>query len=70
MNDLVRRMIGVLTLTPYAMWQRNHTIQHSTSGNLDRRKTNDIWTLTVSEYDALSGFQHRLVSFREAALVG
>lgn len=53
-NDALGRVIGVLTLTPYAMWRRNHSLHHSTSGNLDRRRDSDIRTLTVREYRALS----------------
>jgi omega-6 fatty acid desaturase (delta-12 desaturase) len=53
-NDWVGRMIGVLTLTPYDFWRRNHAVHHSTSGNLDRRGIGDIDTLTVNEYLALS----------------
>ncbi|MPZ38325.1 MAG: fatty acid desaturase [Rhizobiales bacterium] len=53
-NDWVGRLIGVLTLTPYDFWRRTHAIHHSTSGNLDRRGTGDIDTLTVHEYLARS----------------
>ena len=53
-NDWVGRLIGVLTLTPYDFWRRTHAIHHATSGNLDRRGTGDIDTLTVDEYLARS----------------
>src|SRR6202046_4930985 len=53
-NDWVGRVIGVLTLTPYDFWRRTHAVHHATSGNLDRRGTGDIDTLTVHEYLALS----------------
>jgi omega-6 fatty acid desaturase (delta-12 desaturase) len=53
-NDWVGRVIGVLTLTPYDFWRRTHAIHHATSGNLERRGTGDIDTLTVREYLALS----------------
>jgi omega-6 fatty acid desaturase (delta-12 desaturase) len=53
-NDWVGRVAGVLTLTPYDFWRRNHAIHHSTSGNLDRRGIGDIDTLTVHEYLARS----------------
>ena len=53
-NDWVGRVIGVLTLTPYGFWRRAHAIHHATSGNLERRGTGDIDTLTVREYLALS----------------
>jgi len=49
-NDGLGRLIGVLTLTPYAWWQHNHALHHASSGNLDRRGVGDIDTLTVREY--------------------
>jgi omega-6 fatty acid desaturase (delta-12 desaturase) len=52
-NDLLGRAIGLVTLTPYAFWRNHHAIHHATSGNLDRRGTGDITTLTVREYLAL-----------------
>ncbi|GAN76886.1 fatty acid desaturase [Acidisphaera rubrifaciens] len=54
-NDLVGRVIGVLTLTPYDFWRRTHALHHAGSGNLDRRGIGDVTTLTVREYVALSG---------------
>jgi omega-6 fatty acid desaturase (delta-12 desaturase) len=56
-NDWVGRAIGVFTLTPYDFWRRTHAVHHATSGNLDRRGTGDIDTLTVREYLALSGWR-------------
>lgn len=53
-NDWLGRAIGVLTLTPYDDWRREHALHHAGSGNLDRRGFGDIDTLTVSEYCALS----------------
>jgi len=52
-NDWVGRVLGILTLTPYYVWRRNHAVHHATSGNLDKRGTGDIDTLTVREYQAL-----------------
>ena len=52
-NDWVGRVLGVMTLTPYDVWRRDHAIHHATSGNLDKRGTGDINTLTVREYQAL-----------------
>lgn len=51
-NDWVGRVLGVLTLTPYDVWKRAHSIHHSGAGNLDRRGMGDINTLTVDEYFA------------------
>ena len=52
-NDLLGRAIGLMTLTPYAFWRGAHAVHHASSGNLDRRGTGDITTLTVREYLAL-----------------
>ena len=52
-NDMVGRAISVLTLTPYDYWRRSHAVHHATSGNLGRRGTGDIDTLTVEEYGKL-----------------
>jgi omega-6 fatty acid desaturase (delta-12 desaturase) len=49
-NSWLGRVLGVLTLTPYDYWKRNHAIHHATSSNLDRRGIGDIELLTVEEY--------------------
>ena len=38
------------TFTPYYHWRWEHSIHHGTAGDLDRRGTGDVWTLTVQEY--------------------
>src|SRR5580698_5265143 len=53
-NDLLGWILGVLTLTPYRSWRRDHAIHHAGMGNLDRRGIGDVTTLTVTEYVALS----------------
>lgn len=62
-NDWVGRVLGVVTLTPYDIWQRSHATHHATTGNLDHRGYGDIITLTVEEYENLSWlgrFKYRL----------
>jgi omega-6 fatty acid desaturase (delta-12 desaturase) len=49
-NDAVGFITGVLTFTPYHQWRHKHALHHATAGDLDRRGTGDIWTLTVREY--------------------
>lgn len=49
-NDVFGIITGILTLTPYYHWRWEHALHHSTSSDLDRRGTGDIWTLTVQEY--------------------
>jgi omega-6 fatty acid desaturase (delta-12 desaturase) len=43
-------MLGVLLFTPYDKWTREHAVHHVTVGDLDRRGTGDVWTLTKTEY--------------------
>ncbi len=62
-NDLVGWVSGVLTMTPFTQWRHEHALHHASSGDLDRRGTGDIATLTVREYLALSRwgrFRYRL----------
>jgi len=49
-NDIVGFITGVLTFTPYHHWRWEHSIHHASSGDLDRRGTGDVWTMTVQEY--------------------
>lgn len=53
-NDWVGRFLSVLTLTPYDSWRRSHAQHHATSGNLGKRGTGDVDTLTVAEFRARS----------------
>jgi omega-6 fatty acid desaturase (delta-12 desaturase) len=53
MNDWIGRGLGVLTLTPYDAWRRDHALHHAGSGNLEKRGFGDINTLTVREYRSL-----------------
>ena len=52
-NDIVGFVTGVLTLTPYVQWRRDHAIHHANSGDLEHRGHGDVNTLTVREYLAL-----------------
>jgi omega-6 fatty acid desaturase (delta-12 desaturase) len=63
-NRLIEFVTGVLTFTPYRQWRHKHALHHATSGDLDRRGTGEIWTLTVQEYLEASRwkrFAYRLV---------
>ena len=52
-NDAVGFVTGVLMLTPYSQWRREHALHHASSGDLDRRGNGDVTTITVREYLAL-----------------
>jgi len=63
-NDAVGFVTGVLTLTPFAQWRRDHALHHASSGDLERRGHGDVPTLTVREYLAKSRrerFVYRLI---------
>jgi omega-6 fatty acid desaturase (delta-12 desaturase) len=49
-NHAVGTVTGLLNLTPYRHWRWQHALHHGTAGDLDRRGSGDIWTLTVQEY--------------------
>src|SRR2546421_1134801 len=49
-NNVLGFITGALTFTPYHHWRWEHALHHASSGDLDRRGTGDIWTLTVQEY--------------------
>jgi omega-6 fatty acid desaturase (delta-12 desaturase) len=49
-NEVLGFFTGVLTFTPFHHWRWEHGVHHVTSGDLDRRGTGDVWTLTVQEY--------------------
>jgi acyl-lipid omega-6 desaturase (Delta-12 desaturase) len=51
-QDWLGRVLGVLTLTPYAVWRRTHSIHHAHHGDLDARGIGDVLTLTIEEYRA------------------
>jgi acyl-lipid omega-6 desaturase (Delta-12 desaturase) len=53
-NTLIGTIIGVIVFTPYAHWTRAHRRHHATTGDLDRRGSGDVWTMTTEEYRAAS----------------
>ena len=61
-NAVVGFIAGALTFSPYKHWRWEHAIHHGSSGNLDRRGTGDVWTMTVQEY--LSASRARRLQYR------
>ncbi len=68
-NQVVGVVTGILTWFPYAQWRREHAIHHASNGNLSRRGTGDIWTLTVREYCAASRWRRLLYRLYRHPLV-
>ena len=63
-NQLMGTMAAFLNLTPYLHWRWQHALHHGTAGDLDRRGSGDIWTLTVEEY--LESTRWRRLAYRLA----
>ena len=53
-NARLGAVLGLMVATPFARWRNEHVLHHATAGDLDRRGSGDIRTLTVAEYDARS----------------
>jgi omega-6 fatty acid desaturase (delta-12 desaturase) len=49
-NDVTGFIAGMLAFTPYYHWRWEHSLHHATAGDLDRRGSGDVWTMTVQEY--------------------
>lgn len=49
-NLWLGRITGLLVFQPFGNWRHNHAVHHGTAGDLDRRGTGDIPTLTIEEY--------------------
>ena len=49
-NNVWGFLCGLLTFTPFYHWRWEHSLHHASSGDLDRRGTGDVWTMTVQEY--------------------
>jgi acyl-lipid omega-6 desaturase (Delta-12 desaturase) len=47
-------LLGFLLFTPYRWWQRQHSLHHAHTGNLDQRGPGEIYTMTLAEYRAAS----------------
>jgi omega-6 fatty acid desaturase (delta-12 desaturase) len=53
-NAWLGAVLGVVLYTPFQSWRHAHAVHHATAGDLDRRGTGDVQTLTVAEYRASS----------------
>ncbi|MEA2496324.1 MAG: hypothetical protein QOJ29_4235 [Thermoleophilaceae bacterium] len=47
-------LLGFLLFTPYRWWQRQHSLHHANTGNLDKRGPGEIFTMTLAEYQRAS----------------
>jgi omega-6 fatty acid desaturase (delta-12 desaturase) len=56
-NARVGHLLGFLLFTPYRWWQRQHSLHHAHTGDLDHRGPGEIYTMTVAEYEAASALR-------------
>ncbi|MEI6139366.1 MAG: fatty acid desaturase [Mariniphaga sp.] len=54
LNRTVGVILGLMAFTPYNKWHHDHKEHHATVGNLDKRGTGDINTLTITEFLKMS----------------
>jgi omega-6 fatty acid desaturase (delta-12 desaturase) len=59
-NEWVGFFTGLLTMTPFREWWHTHALHHAQTGNLDKRGSGDVWTLTVDEFRSASKFKKLL----------
>lgn len=50
LNRIIGVIAGLMTFTPYHKWHHDHKEHHATVGNLDKRGSGDVKTLTVEEF--------------------
>ena len=48
------RFFGLLVFHPFQNWRHSHAVHHGSAGDLDRRGTGDVMTMTVSEFNQAS----------------
>jgi acyl-lipid omega-6 desaturase (Delta-12 desaturase) len=53
-NTWLGRVLGLLVYSPFGAWRHSHAMHHATAGDLDRRGSGDVPTLTVAEYNSRS----------------
>jgi omega-6 fatty acid desaturase (delta-12 desaturase) len=53
-NRFWGHLLGYLLFTPYRWWQRQHSIHHAHTGDLDHRGVGEINTMTLEEYERAS----------------
>ena len=72
-NELVGSLCSLMTLTPYALWRRQHARHHGSWNNLDLRAASglDIYSscMTVAEYRALGLWRRCLVRLTNHPIV-
>ena len=56
-NSRFGYLLGFLLFTPYRWWQRQHSLHHAHTGDLEQRGAGEIYTMTLAEYRAASALR-------------
>jgi omega-6 fatty acid desaturase (delta-12 desaturase) len=51
-NNWLGVVLGLFVYSPFLRWRHDHAMHHASSGDLNRRGSGDVLTLTVEEYRA------------------
>ncbi len=54
------RLFGMLVLHPFANWRHSHAVHHGSAGDLERRGTGDVMTMTIAEFRAAPPKEQRI----------
>ena len=49
-NHILGAIVGTIVFTPFQTWRHSHAVHHATAGDLDRRGSGDVPTMTLDEY--------------------
>jgi acyl-lipid omega-6 desaturase (Delta-12 desaturase) len=49
-NHVLGTVAGLFCFASFYHWRWEHSVHHASAGDLDRRGTGDVWTMTVEEY--------------------
>jgi acyl-lipid omega-6 desaturase (Delta-12 desaturase) len=49
-NQVIGSFVGLLVFHPFQTWRHSHAKHHATAGDLDRRGSGDVPTMTLEEY--------------------
>ena len=68
-NECVGCLTSLLCFTPFHRWRYEHSVHHASAGDLERRGTGDVWTMTVQEYLEASRWKRRAYRLARNPLV-
>ena len=59
-NDVTGNLISLITLSPHESWRFYHNYHHAHNGDITHRGINDVYIMTLAEYEESSWFRKLL----------